>query len=220
MAYASRTLTPVERRYSQTEREALGVYWGITRFHVYLYGMEFDVFTDHKPLVRIFTAAHEAPTRIQKWVLNLQFYKFTVMYQPGHLNDADILSRSPQPSTDNNQETEDYINYIANKAVPKAMTLDEIETASQTDSCLKKVRDCLTRNKWSKQGSMKQYYLVKNELSVKNSIILKGTKLVIPKCLQPRILKLAHESHQGVVKTKQLLREKYGGLELITMSKQ
>ena len=115
---------------------------------------------------------------------------------------------------------ESHINYIANKAVPKAMTLDEIETASQTDSCLKKVRDCLTRNKWSKQGSMKQYYLVKNELSVKNSIILKGTKLVIPKCLQPRILKLAHESHQGVVKTKQLLREKYGGLELITMSKQ
>jgi hypothetical protein len=55
---------------------------------------------------------------------------------------------------------------------------------------------------------MKQYYLVKNELSVKNSIILKGTKLVIPKCLQPRILKLAHESHQGVDKTKQFLREK------------
>ena len=54
----------------------------------------------------------------------------------------------------------------------------------------------------------KQYYLVKNELSVKNSIILKGTKLVIPKCLQPRFLRLAHESHQGVAETKQLLREK------------
>ena len=126
--------------------------------------MKFDVFTDHKPLVRIFTAAHEAPTRIQKWVLNLQSHKFTVIYQPGHLNAADILSRSPQPSTDNNQETEDYINYIANNAVPKAMTLDEIETASQTDSCLKKVRDCLSRNKWSKQGSMKQYYLVKKRV--------------------------------------------------------
>ena len=147
VAYASRTLTPVERRYSQTEREALGVYWGINRWHVYLYGMEFDVFTDHKPLVRIFTAAHEAPTRIQKWVLNLQFYKFTVMYQPGHLNAADILSRSPQPSTDNNQETEDYAKYVANNAVSKAMTIEEIETASQTDSCLKKFRDCLTRNK-------------------------------------------------------------------------
>ena len=153
--------------------------------------MEFDVITDHKPLVRIFTAAHEAPARIQKWGLNLQSYKFTVMYQPGHLHAADILSRSPQPltETDNNHETEEYVNYIANNAVPKAMTLDEIETASQMDSCLKKVRDCLTRNKWSKQGSMNKYYLVKNELSVQDSIILKGTKLVIPECLQPRILK-------------------------------
>ena len=52
------------------------------------------------------------------------------MYQAGHLNAADILLRSPQPSTDNNQETEDYINYISNNTVPKAVTLDEIETAS------------------------------------------------------------------------------------------
>jgi hypothetical protein len=43
---------------------------------------------------------------------------------------ADILLRSPQPSTDNNQKTEDYINYFPNNAVPKAVTLDEIETAS------------------------------------------------------------------------------------------
>jgi hypothetical protein len=47
VAYASRTLTPVERRYSHTEHEALGVYWGINRFHVYLYGMKFDVFTEY-----------------------------------------------------------------------------------------------------------------------------------------------------------------------------
>jgi hypothetical protein len=37
----------VERRYSHTEHEALGVYWGINRFHVYLYGMKFDVFTEY-----------------------------------------------------------------------------------------------------------------------------------------------------------------------------
>jgi hypothetical protein len=60
----------------------------------------------------------------------------------------------------------------------------------------------------------------KNELSMNNSIILKGTKLVIPKCLQPQFLKLAHESYQGVANTKQLHVKKYGGLELITMSKQ
>ena len=37
VAYASRTLSPVERRYSLTEREALSVYWTIKRFNMYLY---------------------------------------------------------------------------------------------------------------------------------------------------------------------------------------
>ena len=38
VAYASRALTPVERRYSQIEREALAIVWGCERFHLYLYG--------------------------------------------------------------------------------------------------------------------------------------------------------------------------------------
>ena len=55
---------------------------------------------------------------------------------------------------------------------------------------------------------MKPYFQVRNELSVKDSFVLKGNKLVIPKQLQTRILDLAHESHRGLKKTKQLLRSK------------
>jgi hypothetical protein len=47
VAYASRTLTAVERRYSQTERDALAVVWGCERFHLYLYGTTFDIYTGH-----------------------------------------------------------------------------------------------------------------------------------------------------------------------------
>ena len=48
--YASRSLTEVERRYSQTEREALAIVWASERFHIYLYGIKFHLVTDHKPL--------------------------------------------------------------------------------------------------------------------------------------------------------------------------
>ena len=51
---------------------------------------------------------------------------------------------------------------------------------------------------------------VKNELTVSSAgnDILRGTRMVITQALQERVVKLAHEGHQGLVKTKYLLREK------------
>ena len=47
---ARKSLSAVEQRYSQTAKEALAVVWACERFHVYLYGIEFELYTDHKPL--------------------------------------------------------------------------------------------------------------------------------------------------------------------------
>jgi len=50
---------------------------------------------------------------------------------------------------------------------------------------------------------------VKDELSVSpEGIVLRGMRMVIPNALQERVIRLAHEGHQGIVKTKMLLREK------------
>ena len=48
VSYASRALDDVESRYSQTEREALAVRWGIEHFHLYVFDKIFTVVTDHK----------------------------------------------------------------------------------------------------------------------------------------------------------------------------
>jgi hypothetical protein len=91
--YASRALTPVESRYSQTEREALTITWACEHFDLYLRGLyHFTVITDHKPLGTIWQKSRP-PLRIERWGLRLQPFKFTIKYSPGKENMADYMSR-------------------------------------------------------------------------------------------------------------------------------
>lgn len=54
IAYASRTLSDAEKRYSNIDREALAILFAVRKFHQYVYGRSFTLVTDHKPLQRIF----------------------------------------------------------------------------------------------------------------------------------------------------------------------
>ena len=47
------SLTDAEKRYACIEKELLAIVFGVQRFHIYLYGRQFKVLTDHKPLVMI-----------------------------------------------------------------------------------------------------------------------------------------------------------------------
>jgi len=72
VAYASRSLSDCESRYSQTEREALAVVWGIEHFHLYLYGSSVQIITDHKPLETIFNnPTCKATARLERLQLRL-----------------------------------------------------------------------------------------------------------------------------------------------------
>ena len=142
VAYASGALTEVEKRYSQTEKEALATIWGVEHFHLYLYGNEFTLATDHKPLDAIYGSRKSKPSaRIERWVLRLQPYSFKVVYKPGNDNPANYLSRHPTRTSLKQQKlTEQYINYLTRNCVQKAMTLEDIKTATDEEKTLKEVR--------------------------------------------------------------------------------
>ena len=59
--------------------------------------------------------------------------------------------------------------------------------------------------------------MVRNEFTFIRQVILRRTRIVIPKVLRPRVVELAHEGHQGIVKLKERLRCKVRGWELIRM---
>ena len=224
VAMASRSLSPVEQRYSQTEREALAIAWGITHFRLYLYANKFKVLTDHLPLVSIFNNPHSMPSvRIERWLMKVMEYDFVVEYMKGSTNPADYSSRHPvQPvkSANRNEKiTEAHVNFVTSHALPKTITIDQIILESQKDPVIQSTITAIQSGRWynvieganiSIRTELKKLYLIRNELAVHSDypVVLRGTRLIIPERLKQNIVNIAHEGHQGIVRTKSLLRTK------------
>ena len=203
---------PTQSKNLQTEREALAVLFACQKYHYYSYGMHFDIITDHKPLLSIYSPTANPPPRIEKWAFKLQPYDFTLRYQPGHLNTTDFMSRSPSEEADgdllDDDDAERYVNMIVDHAVPKALKLEEIAKAASSDIQLQQGRKSISSAQWVKTEEIEPYFHCCSELSVKGNIILKDKRIVVPENLHQQTLAIAHERHQGIVKTKALLREK------------
>ena len=153
VAYASRSLTPTEQRYSQTKREALAITWACLHFHLYVFGSRFTVLTDHKPLVPIFNKKTSTPpARIEKWLMRLQMYDMTIQYRPGSDNPADYMSRHPVTTsgTSSKEESmaEEFVNMIITDSIPKSVSLAEIAAATKTDEALQLAIQATTTTKW------------------------------------------------------------------------
>ena len=95
-AYASHALTKMQQNYAQIEKETLAVVFRCEKFHQFVYGQTVEVETDHRPLQSIFNKPlHQAPVRLQCFLLQLQKYDLQVTCTPGkYLYVADTLSQS------------------------------------------------------------------------------------------------------------------------------
>ena len=210
--YISRSLTPVERRYSQTEREALGVVWALEKLDLYLCGKHFTVQTDHKPLIGVFKPAAKTSARLLRWALRLQPYSFDLEYIPGETNPADGLSRFPgkMKITDLEEkfDVEKQLNFMIAHTLPKSLVLSDFLEAAKHDPEVKAIVEALNSDKWYKSRYTKSYTDLKNEFSMKGGVLLRGDRLFVPKLLRQRVFDIIHETHLGITKSLQLLRTK------------
>ena len=96
--YASRSTTPMEKKYLAYELEALAAVWATEVFRHYLYGRKFTIVTDHQALKWLMSREHG--TRVMRWIMRLQELDFDIVHRSGKSNaNADGLSRNPLEST-------------------------------------------------------------------------------------------------------------------------
>ena len=204
IAFASKSLTPTEQRYSCIERELLSIVFAVQRFHTYLYGRHFNVLTDHKPLLMILDKPlHSAPPRLQRMLVKLQGYNMTIEHKPGVNNQlADGLSRLPSPRNSSTIDLDIRVDFVCFSEEK----IDLLQKETVQDPTLNHLRETII-NGWpdTVKGlplDIRPYWNIRDEMSVENGMILKGHRIVIPRSVQPEILKQLHVGHLGQEKTK------------------
>ena len=213
ICFSSRSLTKAERNYSQLEKEALAMVFAMKKFHNYLWGQQFTVITDHKPLLGIFSPDKAIPPmasgRLQRWALILQSYRFKLIHRSGAvLGTADALSRLPLPTVGDAVpilgEWQNLINFLDHSPVTAATVANQ----TRTDPNLSKVLR-YTELGWPKTVSdplLSPFFARRDELSIEGGCVLWGYRVVIPTSLYTALLEEIHSSHTGSSRMKELAR--------------
>lgn len=208
VAYASRTLTNCEQKWAQIEKELLAVVFACQRFHHFLYGREFTVQSDHKPLETLVKRDIDDVTpRLQRMFLVLLKYPgLSILYTPGKdVAVADCLSRAPLPEVDeSNPELENVVHSLTRNACMSKENYDRyLQTLASDERYMRIVK--YVEQGWPsfhKLDDLSQlFYKYRDELHYENGLLFKNHRLVVPTVLQKLICKWLHAPHLGIEKT-------------------
>ena len=215
VGFASRTLTKAEQNYSHLDKEALAIIYGVKKYHQYLYGRQFQIKTDHKPLTHIFSESRAVPTmasgRIQRWALTLGAYDYRIKYRQGKANaNADALSRLPLPSAVQEVLKPAEVVHLVEHLATTPVSSTQIKSWTDTDPTLSKVRHWV-QDGWpdadeESDEKLSPYLRRRLELSMEGGCVLWGCRVVIPVKGRERVMEMLHEAHPGIARMKSLAR--------------
>jgi transposase InsO family protein len=212
VAFASRTLSPTERRYAQIEKECLAIVFGCQKFAQYISRRaKVTVESDHKPLQSIFKKSLlEAPCRLQRMMLRLQRYNLVVVYKPGpQMYIADHLSRASMPDT-GTPDKEFQVFAIELEGIGPLNTikisserLGQLQKATEQDPVMQTLKTTILMG-WPTERDevpvhVREFWNYRDELTLHNNgVLFKNQRLIIPKALRSEVTSRIHSSHLGV----------------------
>ena len=92
-----------KNNYSQLNKEGLSLVSGVTKFHQYIYGMNFVLITDHRPIMVLFNEQRPISAQVsallQRWALTLAGHDYIIRHRSGDVHEkCDALSHLPLPT--------------------------------------------------------------------------------------------------------------------------
>ena len=205
VAFANRAMTQTEQIIAKLKRRHLLLYLDV-KFHQFIYGRQFEVENDHKPLMSIFgKPIFRAPPRIQRFMLRLQRYDFTLGYKAGkEMMVAEALSRNYLKEVPKQEIPDSEVDYVINAVISDLLIseerLNQLEEEAEKDETLQLlseyVRNGWPRNRGSVVSEVKQYYNVRDEITLARGLVLESGLIIVPTSMRQE--KLLHQGHQGV----------------------
>ncbi|XP_021340087.1 uncharacterized protein K02A2.6-like [Mizuhopecten yessoensis] len=181
--------------------------------------MNFSIETDHKPVVSLLgvKAISELPPRIQRFRMRLMRYEYDIGHVPGKsLHTADALSRAPLCQVTKEEEEFQstvgaYVDSVMESLPATETRLDDIRRCIHDDSVLSIIVEyCLSGWPGFENPAIniatRPYWQIREELTVCQGLLMRGTRLIIPTTLRAELLQKIHEGHQGIVKCRERAR--------------
>ena len=212
VCYASRALTKTEQNYQNLEREALGTIWGMEKFHYFLYGKEFALETDQKPLVSIYKKHMvDISPRVQRLIVrSFPYQPFNVVYKKGKdIPVADALSQvTPMDPEDNIKLPIIAVNlitvHILLSAHPQdtfSRKLDQLRKSTVQDNQLTRLSRYINTGfpceKKNLPTDLQEYWNYRDTLSIENGLLTCGSRIIVPHEMRAEMLQYIHDGHQG-----------------------